>query len=119
MIENKIYNLIRKIYNYPRSITGSGTLKTLKEFKKIVPELKIIKVKSGKNINGWIVPNEWNFKRAYIKDSKGKIIIDTNKSNLHVVNFSHPVKMKLNLKSLKEKIHSKKPKSNTVRYIIL
>ena len=50
MIEKKIYNLIKKIYPYPRSITGIGTLKTLQEFKKYIPDLKIIRVKSGKKL---------------------------------------------------------------------
>ncbi len=117
MIENKIYNLIKKIYNYPRSITGNGTLKTLYEFKKIVPELKITKVKSGKKINGWTVPDEWNFKRAYIKNSNGKTIIDTKNSNLHVVNFSQAVRKKVKLKDLKKKIFSIKNFPDAIPYV--
>ena len=117
MIEKKIYNLIKKIYPYPRSITGIGTLKTLQEFKKYIPDLKIIRVKSGKKINGWIVPNEWNFKRAYIKNSKGKIIVDTKNSNLHVVNFSQPIKKKIKLEGLKNKIYSIKNFPNAIPYV--
>jgi len=117
MIENKIYKLIEKIYNYPRSLTGMGNLKTLKVFKRILPEIKIIKEKSGKNINGWIVPDEWNFKGAYIKDSNGKKILDTNNSNLHVVNFSKPIKKKINLKNLKKKIHSISTYPNAIPYV--
>mgnify|MGYP001380877371 CR=1 FL=1 len=117
MIEDQIYNLIKKIFNYPRSITGHGTLKTLKVFKTIVPELKIIKVKSRKKINGWIVPDEWNFNRAYIKDSKGNFILDTKKSNLHVVNFSQPIKKKINLNNLKKNIFSIRKIPDAIPYV--
>lgn len=117
MVENKIYKLIKKIYNYPRSITGNGNLKTLKEFKKILPNIKIIKVKSGTKANGWIVPNEWNFKRALIKNSKGKIILDSKKSNLHVLNFSQPIKKKIKLIDLQKKIYSIKELPNAIPYV--
>ena len=45
MIEDRIYNFIKKIYRYPRSITGIGTLKTLQNISHEVPNLKIQKIK--------------------------------------------------------------------------
>ena len=40
-IGKDIYNFGKKIWSYNRSITGKGTLKTLQEVKKLLPELKI------------------------------------------------------------------------------
>ena len=55
-----------------RSITGVGTQLSLKYFKKLNPEFKIIKFKTGKKIFDWIIPEEWNIKNAYFIDSKGR-----------------------------------------------
>ena len=43
-IGKDIYNFGKKIWSYNRSITGKGTLKTLQEVKKLLPELKIKKL---------------------------------------------------------------------------
>ena len=63
---------IKKLFPICRSITGSGTLKTIKYFKKINPSFKIISFKSGKKIYDWVIPLEWNIKSGYIKHIKTK-----------------------------------------------
>ena len=75
-IGKDIYNFGKKIWSYNRSITGKGTLKTLQEVKKLLPELKIKKVKSGTKAFDWIVPDEWNVEDAYIIDPQGKNMLN-------------------------------------------
>jgi aminopeptidase-like protein len=49
---------------------------------------------------------EWNIHDAYIKNSKGERIVDFQQSNLHVVNYSSPVKALLSLNDLKPHLHT-------------
>jgi aminopeptidase-like protein len=63
--------------------------------------LRIQEVASGTRAFDWVVPKEWNIRDAYIKNSKGEKVIDFQKSNLHVLNYSTPVKRIISLKELK------------------
>ena len=65
----------RIIFSYNRSITGDGVRKTLKFFKKINPEIKILSFTSGYKCFDWTVPNEWEIKdRVYYLKGKNKTI---------------------------------------------
>ena len=96
---NKYY-LIGKERLYPlcRSLTGPGTKKTLQIIKENFKELKILSDPSGKKVFDWIIPPEWRIKDAFILDKHKKKIIDFKKNNLHVVNYSIPVKKYLKKK---------------------
>ena len=49
---------------------------SLKNIKKIIPDLKIYEVASGTQVFDWIVPNEWEVKEAWIKKPNGEKICD-------------------------------------------
>ena len=59
-IGKSIHNLGKKIWPHNRSLTGHGVVKTLNELKKINPDLKIKKFKSGAKVFDWKIPDEWN-----------------------------------------------------------
>jgi len=82
MIGKKIYNLAKVLFPINRSITGDGVRETLNILKKVNPLLKIKKIPSGTKIFNWTVPEEWNVKDAWIKDSKNKKIIDFKKNKV-------------------------------------
>ena len=50
----------------------------------------------------WTVPKEWNLNDAYVKTSSGEKIIDVKESNLHLLNYSIPIKKKVSLAELKQ-----------------
>lgn len=102
----KYIQLGKKIFFFNRSLTGNGTLKTLKIFKKINSLIKIKKFKCGSRVFDWKIPYEWNVKDAYIKDKHQKKIIDFKKNNLHLVNYSTRVNQRINLVNLIKKIHT-------------
>ena len=99
-IGQKMYQFISELYPICRSITGNGLRETLRSIKEHIP-LTIRQVPSGTKVFDWVVPKEWNIKDAYVKDSKGKRVVDFRKSNLHVVNYSIPVNTKMPLKDLR------------------
>jgi len=113
---NEIYKLIEELYPICRSITGKGTLQTLKEIQNIIP-IKIEKVKTGFKAFDWVVPREWNIKDAYIKDLKGNRVIDFNKSNIHVVNYSIPIKKRIKTEELRKHLHYLNEHPNWIPYL--
>ena len=87
----KLIKLGKKLFPINRSLTGKGSLKTLKIIRSEIPNLKIKKFKSGKKVYDWKIPSEWNAYDAYVKDKRGRKIIDFKKNNLHLVGYSKPI----------------------------
>jgi len=101
----EIYQLIEELYPICRSITGDGIRTSLEIMAKYIP-MELYKVPSGTQVLDWTVPKEWNIRDAYIKNPKGKKIVDFQQSNLHVLNYSTPVNGKMKLSELKEHLFS-------------
>ncbi len=99
-IGQAMYQLIVDLYPICRSITGNGFRETLSIIKQHIP-LQVQEVPTGTQVFDWTVPKEWNIVDAYIKNSKGERIVDFRKSNLHVVNYSVPIKANMSLAELK------------------
>ena len=78
-----------ELYPICRSITGEGIRQTLRGIQQRIP-LQIFEVPSGTAVFDWTVPKEWNIRDAYIKDSSGRRVVDFQKCNLHVLNYSVP-----------------------------
>ncbi len=97
----EMYGLISRLYPICRSITGDGLRETLNIIREYIP-LEMHEVPSGTKVFDWTVPKEWNIRDAYISNSKGERIVDFQKSNLHVVNYSSPIKKRISLAELKE-----------------
>ena len=75
MNEEILYKWAKDLYPIHRSITGEGVRKTLSYIKKIVPDLIIKSIPSGKKVFGWEVPMEWSVKDAYVKNEQGYKVI--------------------------------------------
>jgi aminopeptidase-like protein len=86
-----MYDLITELYPICRSMTGDGVRRTLEIIGRANP-LQVHEVPSGTSVFDWTVPKEWNIRDAFIKDSRGKKIVDWAHSNLHVVGYSVPVR---------------------------
>ncbi|MDB5076779.1 MAG: Protein of unknown function aminopeptidase [Chloroflexi bacterium] len=93
--------LIARLYPICRSITGEGFRQTLRILREHIP-LEIREVPSGTDVFDWTVPREWNIRDAYIKNMRGERVVDFQRSNLHVVNYSVPIHATVSLAELKE-----------------
>jgi aminopeptidase-like protein len=96
----KMHEFAAELYPICRSITGNGVRQSLDLIKNRIP-LKKIEVPSGTAVFDWTVPKEWNIRDAYIKAPDGTRVVDFQRSNLHVVNYSTPVRRTLPLSELK------------------
>jgi aminopeptidase-like protein len=96
-----MYRLIAELYPICRSISGDGLRETLRLLQRHLP-LETREVPTGTQVFDWTVPKEWNIRDAYVKDAKGERVIDFQKSNLHVVSYSVPVRQRMGLAELKD-----------------
>lgn len=94
------YAIIEALFPICRSITGDGVRQSLGLLQTTIP-LNVHEVPSGKQVFDWVVPNEWNIRDAYIKDSAGARVVDFQKNNLHVLNYSIPVHRTMSLAELR------------------
>lgn len=97
----EMYSLMRRLYPLCRSITGDGVRETLKIIREQIP-LEIQEVVTGTEVFDWMIPQEWNIRDAYVKNSKGERVIDFKESNLHVLSYSVPVNKKMSTEKLRE-----------------
>lgn len=99
-IGEEIHRFAADLYPICRSITGDGIRRTLASIQDRIP-LQISEVPTGTSVFDWTVPKEWNIRDAYIKDARGKRVVDFQQNNLHVLNYSVPVRIKMPLSELR------------------
>ena len=100
-----MYELMADLFPLCRSITGAGLRDTLDRIGKILP-LQISEVPTGTQAFDWTVPKEWNIRDAWVANARGERVIDFRTSNLHVVNYSPPVRRRLSLDELRPHLHT-------------
>ncbi len=97
----RMFELAQELYPLHRSITGSGVRRTLDILAERVP-LKTVEVPTGSKVLDWEVPQEWSIRDAFIADADGNRLVDYKASNLHVVNYSQPIKQRMRWGELKD-----------------
>ncbi len=110
-----IYDLAARIYPLCRSLAGDGVLETLAVIEECLP-LTIHQVPTGTPLYDWKAPQEWIIREAYIADRSGNRVVDFARHNLHVVNFSVPVRTRMTLSTLKEHIHTLPDQPDLIPY---
>jgi aminopeptidase-like protein len=110
-----IYKLACELYPICRSITGDGLRRSLRILQQHIP-LKLNEVPTGTNVFDWTIPKEWNINDAYVKNAMGEKVIDFKESNLHVLNYSVPVRRKMPLTELREHIYTLPEKPDWIPY---
>jgi len=111
----EMYKTVSELYPICRSITGDGVRQSLRLLQRHIP-LALHEVPSGTQVFDWVVPNEWNIRDAYIKNAKGEKVLDFQKSSLHVVNYSVPVRRKMRLPELREHLFTLPEKPDWIPY---
>ncbi len=105
LLGQAMWDLVRELYPICRSITGNGVRETLRKIGSLIP-LAVHEVPTGTPVFDWTIPHEWNIKDAYIRNSKGERIVDFRNSNLHVLNYSLPIRKTLPLAELMPHLYS-------------
>jgi aminopeptidase-like protein len=104
-VGEQMHALATRLYPICRSITGDGVRASLELIREYIP-LRIHEVASGTEAFDWTVPKEWNIRDAYIANARGDRVVDFRKHNLHVVQYSAPVRARMTLDALRPRLHT-------------
>jgi nucleotide sugar dehydrogenase len=99
-----LYRRIERLFPICRSLTGDGVRETLRMLCDDVP-LDMHEIPTGTTLYDWTVPDEWNIRDAWIKNSRGERVVDFRRSNLHVLGYSTPVHGWMTLEQLRPHLH--------------
>ncbi len=111
----RMYEFIRKLYPLCRSITGDGLRASLAQIQELIP-ITLQEVPTGTRVFDWTIPREWNIRDAYVKDGTGRRIIDFRECNLHVMNYSVPVRRTMPLEELKKHLFTLPDRPDWIPY---
>ena len=112
-----MYKRMCDLFPINRSITGDGVRETLKYIKKILPNLKLHKARTGKKVFDWTIPDEWNLIEGYIADKHGNKIIDAKNNNLHIVGYSDEVDKWITKEELNSYLHTLPDDPDAIPYV--
>jgi len=110
-----LYRLCERLYPLCRSITGNGVRETLAALGEHI-DLETFEVPTGTQVFDWVVPKEWNLERATLTTEDGRCLVDTNHSNLHVVNYSVPTDAWVSREELEPHLHSLPERPELIPY---
>jgi aminopeptidase-like protein len=114
-LADALYECVRELYPICRSITGNGVRETLAILARRIP-LQLREVPSGTSVLDWTVPREWNVREAWIANSQGERVVDFRNHNLHVVNYSVPIRTRLSLEDLRPHLYSLRDRPHLIPY---
>ena len=95
-MKETLENYFDRLWPLNRSITGNGLRQSFAILNELM-DLNLYEVPTGTKVFDWEIPKEWNVKEAYIITPDGEKIADFSENNLHLLGYSIPVKVKLNL----------------------
>jgi aminopeptidase-like protein len=104
-VGGRMHALAARLYPICRSLTGEGVRETLTILREHLP-ITVHEVPSGTEVFDWTVPKEWNIRDAYVANDRGERVIDFRRHNLHVVQYSVPVRARLTLEALRPRLHT-------------
>lgn len=110
-----MHALITDLFPICRSITGDGFRASLRRLSEVAP-IVLNEVPTGTQVFDWTVPKEWNIRDAWIADASGRRWVDFRASNLHVVNYSVPVRTRMSLAELKPRLHTLPGRADLIPY---
>lgn len=113
---DQINELLENLYPLDRSITGDGLRKSFDVLSKYVP-FDLTEIPSGHKVSDWTIPSEWKVKNAYIKDSNNSEILNYEKSNLHVVNYSTRLEGEFTFNDLDKYLYTNPKLPNAIPYV--
>jgi aminopeptidase-like protein len=114
-VGSEMHAFIRELYPICRSVAGDGVRESLRILGRIAP-LELHEAPTGTLVFDWVVPREWNLRAARLVGPDGTTLVDADRLNLHVLNYSIPFRGKVQLDELDRHLHSLPGQPSLVPY---
>lgn len=115
-VGGELHALARELWPITRSITGPGFRETLDILERVSGPMERHRFATGEHVFDWTVPDEWTIRDAWLKGPDGELVCSLGASNLHVVSYSEPVHLQLNLEELQPHLHSLPDQPDAIPY---
>lgn len=112
----EIDHLFDELWPICRSITGPGITESLKIIQRYVP-IDIVEVPTGTKVFDWVVPPEWKLNQATLHTEDDELIVSTDESNIHVLNFSQPFNGDVTYDELEQHLYSDEKLPEAIPYV--
>lgn len=100
-----LHRRLERLFPILRSLTGPGNRETLAILAESLPGLDVVEVPSGTGVWDWTVPPEWSVREAWIRDARGRTLVDLRDHGLHLVSYSRPFRGRLSFQELQPHLH--------------
>ncbi|NDV22200.1 DUF4910 domain-containing protein [Desulfovibrio sp. JC022] len=114
---HNMIQVIKDLWDYPRSLTGHGVVSTLDYIKGISDDLEVHTFESGEVVFDWEIPDEWNIYGATLKHESGLVIADFSENNLHVLGYSTPCSLTISKEDLLEHLYTIPELPDAIPYV--
>ena len=111
--KSECWSLLEELFPIYRTILGEGFQKSLNIIRKIIP-ISILEYPSGSKCGSWTIPDEWILRDAYIKNSKGEIILSHQDNQFYVWQYSIPFSGIISREELNQHIFVEENNSNSI-----
>jgi len=117
LIGTELHHVAKELFPICRSITGDGVRQTLDVLGRRFRPFKIFEVSSGTQCFDWTVPDEWNIRGARLIGPDGSTVVDFQENNLHVLGYSEPIDIEIELDELQQHLHSIEALPDAIPYV--
>ena len=113
----RMHRWLRDLFPVCRSLTGPGVRQTLDYLGERLPGLTRHSIESGTKVFDWVVPPEWAIRSATLLGPDGTVIADLRDHTLHVMGYSQPVDVELDLEELQPHLHSLPEQPDAIPFV--
>ena len=117
VIGAELHRVAEELFPVCRSITGDGVRQTLDVLGRHFRPFEVSEVPSGIQCFDWTVPDEWNIRSARLIGPDGATVVDFQENNLHVLGYSEPIDVEIELDELQKHLHSIKTLPDAIPYV--
>lgn len=113
----RMHRWLRDLFPICRSLTGPGVRQTLDYLGDRLPGLVRHGIESGTKVFDWTVPPEWTIRSATLLGPDGATVADLRDHTLHVMGYSRPVDLELDLEELQPHLHSLPEQPDAIPFV--
>jgi aminopeptidase-like protein len=115
-LRTNAHGTVRPPISDQQGSAGHGVRETLRTLGETVP-IRQREYPTGTVCYDWNVPCEWYVREAYIKDSRGRTLVDYRDHPLHLVDYSVPIRKSVTREEMMPHLHTRPDLPDAIPYV--